>query len=190
MRLVLCVCLHLCVGLTFVVTASPIRNKYATTVELFKFFTFGGNQKCSVYDFTPSDFSFSSTSNVYKLELCPRRAVPHEVVVFYQKPIGFRNDIVVKALTNFSASLTIKHEGEKKKVALEPMAKCPCHGAVVGGNSSGLVHELFRFKVGDFRWRYDDRIELLVEVCSPAEDIELFSKTRMKLKLQEGWIIR
>lgn len=189
MRLAFFVCLFVCCGLIAAIMASPMGNKYAVTVELCKFFTLGGNQTCIAYDFTPLDFSFSSTSIVYKLEFSPRRAVPHEVVVFYPTPIGYRD--VINALTNFSARLTIKHGSEKLSVVSDANAKYPCHfRKVIGENSSGFVHELFRFKPGDFSWRYDDAVELFVEVCSSAEDVELFKNARMKLRLQEGWIIR
>ena len=71
-------------------------------------------------------------------------------------------------MKGFSARLHVKH-GQILRV-VPPYGGMPIvyRDFQPDGIEFYVGHTLFVFHVGEFEWRYDDEIELMLEVCSPV----------------------
>ncbi len=147
--------------------ASTLYNTMAQLPELVKCIFLTG-QKFESYEFEPSDFSFGRTGVVYRVRFRPRHALPHMVWATYPKGELVRWKQAEQVMKGFSARLHIKHGQTIREV--------PPHGGMPivyrdfqpEGIDFYVGHTLFVFHVGEFGWRYDDEIELMLEVCSPV----------------------
>lgn len=173
-----------------VCSAFSFYNAMAETKELVTCIFFTERQAHESYDFTPSEFSFGTTGVVYRARFRPRHALPHKVLVTYAKDerIKWKREAQVRrVMDGFSARLVVRHGQTTQEIRPHPR---PHNGPIVyrkflpEGFSFYVGHTLFIFHAPGFGWRYDDEIELILEVLSPVQDSYLRS-VKAKLTVHE-----
>ena len=165
---------EVCRALSLHNAMAEVSNTMAETSELVKWLFFSKKQKFENYDcFTPSEFSFGTTGVVYRARFRPRRALPHMVWVTYAKDERIkwkRQAQVRRAMDGFSARLVVRHGRTTREIPPHPR---PHNGPRIylnylPGGIQFYGHTLFVFYASGFGWRYDDEIELELEVLSPV----------------------
>lgn len=186
MRLFICLlfCFFALLGCKMPVQAAPLYNEMAQLLELAKCIFVTG-QKFESYDFTPSEFSFGSTGIVYRARFRPQHALPHMVWVTYPKDERVRWERAEQVMKGFSARLIVKHGQTKLEVPFHTGIPIVYRDFLPEGISFYVGHTLFIFHAGEFDWRYDDEIELTLEVQSPVSQESYLRLVKPKLTVSE-----
>lgn len=161
---------------TSLVRAPTLYNAMAQSSELAKHFLMGW-RKFESYDFEPSELSFGTTGVIYRARFRPQHALPHEVRVSYTGDARVRWAGAERAAAGFSARFVVRHG--QTAWEFPPQDRMP----IVRLNS--LPETLFIFRVGEFDWRYDDEIELTLEVLSPVSQDSYLRTVKPKLTVHE-----
>lgn len=186
MRLIRCLlfCFFALLDCKMPVQAAPLYNVMAQLSELAKWLFVTGREFES-YDFTPSEFSFGSTGIVYRARFRPQHALPHMVWVTYPKDGCVRWKRAEQVIKGFSARLVVKHGQTKLEVPFHTGIPIVYRDFLPEGISFYVGHTLFIFHAGEFDWRYDDEIELTLEVLSPVSRESYLRLVKPKLAVCE-----
>lgn len=186
MRLIRCLlfCFFALLDCKTPVQAAPLCNVMAQLSELAKWLFVTGREFES-YDFTPSEFSFGSTGIVYRARFRPQHALPHMVWVTYPKDGCVRWKRAEQVIKGFSARLVVKHGQTKLEVPFHTGIPIVYQDFLPEGISFYVGHTLFIFHAGEFDWRYDDEIELTLEVLSPVSRESYLRLVKPKLAVCE-----
>ena len=170
--------------------AFSLYNAMAEIKELVTCIFFTEKQANESYDFTPSEFSFGTTGVVYRARFRPSHALPHMVWVTYAKDERIkwkRQAQVRRVMDGFSARLVVRHGQTTREIPPHPR---PHNGPrlylnYLPGGIQFYGHTLFVFYASGFGWRYDDEIELELEVLSPVSRDSCLRLVKPRLTVHE-----
>ena len=159
-------------------------NTMAQASELAKLFCATG-QKFARYDFVPFEFSFGTTGVVYRARFRPQHALPHEVLVSYTSDGRAEGEQAAQAMDGFLARFAVRHGQTTWEIPPDGGMSVAHLKLSPEGIARGTWQRLFVFRVGDFDWRYDDEIELTLEVLSPVPQDSYLRAVKAKLTVHE-----
>lgn len=174
----------LVVALVAFVRAPIPYNTMAQALELAKLFFVTG-QELARYDFVPSEFSFGTTGVVYRARFRPRHALPHEVLVSYTSDGRAEGVQAAQAMDGFLARFAVRHGQTTWEIPPDGGMSVAHLKLSPEGIARGAWQRLFVFSVGDFDWRYDDEIELTLEVLSPVSQDSCLRLVKPRLTVRE-----
>ena len=178
-------------GLCAVSAAASARNTLASFKEVGRFLLEGGSTMLTTYNVEPRRFSFADTGTVYKARFCPRRAVPHEVIVAYpetQVVTGMYRSSVTKGM---EAEVVLRHDDEVERFCV---TNCPPvlypDRRFSQGSGREIRHSLFRLIVAEFKWFYRDPVELEIRLISPVRAESYLNRIDARIVVSEDFAMR
>ena len=159
-------------------------NTMARASELAKLIFVTG-QEFARYDFVPPEFSFGTTGVVYRARFRPQHALPHEVLVSYASDGRVEGVRAAQAMDGFSARFVVRHGQTTWEIPPDDGMSIVRLKLSPEGIVCGAWQRLFMFHVGEFDWRYDDEIELTLEVQSPVPQDSYLRTVKPKLTVHE-----
>ena len=178
-------------GLCAFSTSASAMNALDSLKEVGRFLLEGGSTKLTTYNVEPQRFSFVDTGMVYKVSFCPRRAVPHEVIVAYpekQAVTGIYRSSVTKGM---AAEVVLRHDAEENRFCV---TNCPPvlyqERRFSQGSGREIRHSLFTIRVADFKWFYKDPIELEIRLKSPVGAESYLNRVGARIVVSEDFALR
>ena len=170
---------------------ASVRNALASFREVGRFLIEGGSTKLATYNVEPQRFSFSETGAVYKVRFCPRRAVPHEVIVSYPKNSGSPRGISPSVTRGMEVEIVLRHADEIESFCV---TNCPPilyqDRRFSQGSGREIRHSLFRIRVAEFKWFYKDPIELEIRLRTPVCAESYLNRIDARIVVSEDFAMR
>jgi len=174
-------------SLSALLVKASICNHIAYLREWGRSLWGSGDMRPSIYDFDPSHISFSETGMVYRVKFCPKRALPHKVVVAYPKEKSGRWKNAQRITKGMAAEIILKHSDSDERFNVTNCSSALYQYGQVFPTSE-IQHTLFRFRAAEFKWPYRDQIEIEIRLKAPAQDGLCSDKIDARIAVLEDFI--